>query len=138
MRGKRFLLAKRISCFSSTWRYVVSCVSVEKKFLWRRSLLLTFSPHYDSFKCISSHFRGLEFKSFPGEYTPGPPSCLVENCLQFSLRQPKLYFPPPTPRRDLPLRPHLTRLLVGLHLPVKNLATGLALYYKWKWGSFFQ
>ena len=36
-----------------------------------------FSPHHESFKCISSDFKGLKFKSFPGEHAPGPPSCLT-------------------------------------------------------------
>ena len=81
-----------------------------------------FSPHHESCKCILSDFKGLKFKSFPGEHAPGPPSCLtltrskwaaqLRNSVSDNQSSP---FP-----RDLSIQLHLVRFLVGSHLRVKT------------------
>ena len=96
--------------------------------------IIKVSPHHVAFSAIS---EVLNLKNFPGRSMPPDPPYLTHdnafevsppNCklaAQFSLRQTQ--FPPTPPARDLPLRPHLVRLLVGTHLPIKkNLATGLS------------
>ena len=58
---------------------MVSCA------LWGKVFKATFfvaesmyvSPQHVSFKCISSHFRGLILKNFPGEHAPAPPTLVV-------------------------------------------------------------
>ena len=89
-------------------------------------------PHYFSFKCISSHFRGLNEKIFRRIMPPNRPSRLTLTRWKrdFQLQtfwaiqsQTTEAIPPLPPTSiDLPVRPHLVRLLVRSHLLV---ATGL-------------
>ena len=74
----------------------------------------------------------LKIKNFPGEHAPGRtplvdshgrvlseplPTLQLQTCCAIQSQTTKA---PPPPPRDLPLRPHLVRLLVGSHLPVKQ------------------
>ena len=47
------------------------------------------SPHHISFKCISSHFKGLKLKNFPEEHVPGP-SLQFTNANAFEVSPPPI------------------------------------------------
>ena len=106
-------------------------------FLWRLFLLLKVYTFYhpmlvlNAFAAIS---EGLKLKMFRGSMPPDSPRWLT-------LARSKSTSPRPqivnfarnsvsdnqsSPSRDLPLRPHLVHLRVGLHLPVKQPGYGPA------------
>ena len=106
--------------------------SLRRKYIFMATFLLlkVYKFHHtmlvlNPFPAIS---EGLKLKRFRGSKPPYNPKWLTltrskstppppPNCklaAQFSLRQPKFH------PRDLPLRPHLIRLLFGSHLPIKK------------------
>ena len=111
---------------------VVSCVLWRKVFLWRRLLLLkVYMLHHtmlvlNAFQAISECLnlkvsRGSMLRTNPPSWLTltrskwAPPHPSIANLLRNSVSDNQSSSP-----RDLPLRPHLVRLLVGSHLPLKQ------------------
>ena len=101
---------------------------VEKSFFMATSFVaesIYASSHHVSFKCISSHFikvsRGSMLRTNPPSWLTltrskwAPPHPSIANLLRNSVSDNQSSSP-----RDLPLRPHLVRLLVGSHRPLKQ------------------